>query len=281
MTKQNEGVVPAPAPVSTGDGALPLPGGFDAHTHMDIMGLPTGGVLAAARAAGIGRVVNVGCDLPSSRWSVSAAAEYPDVSAAVAIHPNETGKEDGRRAAVLAELAELAAAPGTVAVGETGLDYYRDWSPPPVQQAWFRAHIEIARAAGKPVMIHDREAHEDVLSILAEYAPWPPDSVIFHCFSGDAVMAARCAEAGYLMSFAGNVTFKNAGPLREAALAAPAGLMLAETDAPYLTPVPHRGKPNSPAMTAHTIRFLAALKGLDLADFCAVLQGTGARVFGW
>jgi TatD DNase family protein len=203
------------------------------------------------------------------------------VYAAVAIHPNETAKEDGRRAAVLAELTGLAASPGTVAVGETGLDYYRDWSPPPVQQAWFRAHIEIARAAGKPVMIHDREAHEDVLSILAEYAPWPPDRVIFHCFSGDAAMAARCAEAGYLMSFAGNVTFKNAGQLRAAASVAPAELMLAETDAPYLTPVPHRGKPNSPAMTAHTIRFLAALKGLDLADFCAVLQRTGARVFAW
>jgi TatD DNase family protein len=248
---------------------------------MDIMGLPVDGVLAAARAAGIGRVVNVGCDLPSSRWSVSAAAEYPDVYAAVAIHPNETGKEDGRRAAVLAELAELAASPGTVAVGETGLDYYRDWSPPPVQRDWFRAHIEIARAAGRPVMIHDREAHEDVLSILAEYAPWPPDSVIFHCFSGDPAMAARCAEAGYLMSFAGNVTFKNAGQLREAASVAPAELMLAETDAPYLTPVPHRGKPNSPAMTAHTIRFLAALKGLAVADFCVTLQATGSRVFAW
>jgi TatD DNase family protein len=168
-----------------------------------------------------------------------------------------------------------------VAVGETGLDYYREWSPPAVQQAWFRAHIEIARAAGKPVMIHDREAHADVLSILDEYAPWPAGSVIFHCFSGNAEMAAVCAAAGYLMSFAGNVTFKNAEPLRAAAAVAPPELMLAETDAPYLTPVPHRGKPNSPAMTAHTIRFLAALKGLDLADFCAVLQGTGARVFGW
>ena len=118
---------------------------------------------------------------------------------------------------VLAELAELAAAPKVVAVGETGLDYYRDWSPPQVQRDWFRAHIELASAAGKAVMIHDREAHDDVLAILAEYAPWPPYSVVFHCFSGDAAMAARCAEAGYLMSFAGNVTFKNADSLREAA----------------------------------------------------------------
>ena len=272
------GVPDAEASVSD---TLPEPGGFDAHTHMDMMDLPVDGVLAAARAAGIGRVVNVGCDLPSSHWSVTTAAEYPAVYAAAAIHPNETGKADGRRAEVLAEIAVLAESPDVVAVGETGLDYYRDWSPPQVQRDWFRAHIEIARAAGKPVMIHDREAHEDVLSILAEYAPWPPYSVIFHCFSGDAAMAARCAEAGYLMSFAGNVTFKNADSLRAAAVAAPAGLMLAETDAPFLTPVPHRGKPNSPAMTAYTIRYLAELKNLEVPDFCATLQETGARVFGW
>jgi TatD DNase family protein len=261
--------------------ALPEPGGFDSHTHMDIIGLPVDGVLAAARAAGIGRVVNVGCDVPSSRWSASCAREYPDVYAAVAIHPNETVKVDDRRAEVLAELAALAESPKVVAIGETGLDFYRDWSPPEVQRAWFRAHIELARGLGKPVMIHDREAHADILATLAEYAPWPPYSVIFHCFSGDAEMAQACAEAGYVMSFAGNVTFKNAGPLREAAMAAPAELIMAETDAPYLTPVPHRGKPNSPAMTAYTIRFLAALKNLDVSDFCAQLQATGARVFGW
>ncbi|HEY0936180.1 MAG TPA: TatD family hydrolase [Trebonia sp.] len=281
MAERDGGVVPAPSPAGAGDGALPAPGGFDAHTHMDIMGLPVDGVLAAAGAAGIHRVVNVGCDLPSSRWSVSAAAEYPAVYAAVAIHPNDTARADGRRAEVLAELATLAASPKVVAVGETGLDYYREWSPPALQRDWFRAHIEIARAAGKAVMIHDREAHQDVLAVLAEYGPWPPDSVIFHCFSGDAAMAAVCAENGYLMSFAGNVTFKNADSLRAAALTAPAELMLAETDAPYLTPVPHRGKPNSPALTAHTIRFLAALKNLDPADFCARLQATGQRVFAW
>jgi TatD DNase family protein len=275
------GVSPGGSASAREAAALPEPGGFDAHTHMDILGLPVDGVLDAARALGIRRVVNVGCDLPSSRWSVSCAAEYPEVYAAVAIHPNDTAKVDDRRGEVLAELATLAASPKVVAVGETGLDYYRDWSPPSVQREWFRAHIELARATGKAVMIHDREAHEDVLSILAEYAPWPPYSVIFHCFSGDAAMAARCAEAGYLMSFAGNVTFKKADSLREAALAAPAELMLAETDAPYLTPVPHRGKPNSPAMTAYTIRYLAALKNLDITDFCAQLQATGTRVFAW
>ena len=276
------GPVASPAPSGAAP-EVPLsdPGGFDSHTHMDIMGLPVDGVIAAARAAGIRRVVNVGCDLPSSRWSALAAGEYPDVYATVAIHPNETAKVDERRDEVLAELAALAASPRVVAIGETGLDYYRDWSPRDVQRSWFRAHIELARAAGKTVMIHDREAHADILSILDEYAPWPPYSVIFHCFSGDAAMAERCAEAGYVMSFAGNVTFKNAVDLREAALAAPAELMLAETDAPYLTPVPHRGKPNSPAMTAHTIRFLAATKNHDISDFCAILQATGIRVFGW
>jgi TatD DNase family protein len=281
MNSPNGPVASRVPSAGSGEVALPEPGGFDSHTHMDIMGLPVDGVLAAARSAGIGRVVNVGCDLPSSRWSVARADEYPEVYAAVAIHPNETSALDARRGEVLAEISALASSPRVVAIGETGLDYYRDWAAPAVQREWFRAHIEIARRTGKALMIHDRDAHEDVLSMLAEYAPWPPDSVIFHCFSGDAAMAERCAAAGYVMSFAGNVTFKNADPLREAALVAPPELMLAETDAPYLTPVPHRGKPNSPAMTAYTIRFLADLKKLDVADFCARLQSTGARVFAW
>jgi len=272
---------PADGALVPADGALPAPGAFDSHSHMDIMGLPVDGVLSAARAMGIGRVVNVGCDLPSARWSVACAAEYAEVYAAVAIHPNETASVDSERGETLADLEALAASPKVVAIGETGLDYYRDWSPRPTQRDWFRAHIEIARRTGKTLMIHDREAHDDVLAILAEFAPWPPYSVILHCFSGDAEMAGRCAEAGYVMSFAGNVTFKNAQPLRGAALVAPPELILAETDAPYLTPVPHRGKPNSPAMTAYTIRFLAELKNLDLAEFCAQLQSTGARVFAW
>jgi TatD DNase family protein len=267
--------------LALGGEPLPDPGGLDSHTHLDILGLPVDGVLAAARSAGIGRVVNVGCDLPSSRWSVSGAAEHDDLYAAVAIHPNEVSSVDSARASVLAELSSLAESAKVVAIGETGLDYYRDHSDPGLQRDWFRAHIEIARRTGKALMIHDREAHQDVLSILEETGPWPPYSVIFHCFSGDAAMAGRCGEAGYVMSFAGNVTFKNAAPLREAALVAPVELLLAETDAPYLTPVPHRGKPNSPAMVAHTIRFLADLKQIPLAEFCARLQSTAARVFAW
>ena len=281
MSKQNDRMFHAKGPADLEAAALPEPGGFDAHTHIDIMGLPVDGVLAAASAAGIKRVVNVGCDLPSSRWSVSAAAEYADVYAAVAIHPNETGAVYREQEPVLATITELAESPKVVAIGETGLDYYRDRAARHVQQAWFRAHIELAQQTGKALMIHDRDAHEDVLSILEEYAPWPPYSVIFHCFSGDVAMAERCAAAGYVMSFAGNVTFKNAVPLQEAARVAPAQLILAETDAPFMTPVPHRGKPNSPAMTAYTIRYLAALKNSDIADFCAQLQATGASVFAW
>jgi TatD DNase family protein len=281
MNSPNGPVTSHSRPAGPGEVALPEPGGFDSHTHMDIMGLPVDGVLAAARAVGIGRVVNVGCDLPSSRWSVSCACEYSEVYAAVAIHPNETSDLDARRGEVLAEISSLAESPRVVAIGETGLDYYRDSAAPAVQREWFRAHIEIAQRTGKALMIHDREAHADVLSILAETGPWPPYSVIFHCFSGDAAMAERCASAGYVMSFAGNVTFKNAGALREAALVAPVELMLAETDAPYLTPIPHRGKPNSPAMTAHTIRFLANLKSVPLDEFCAHLQSTGTRAFAW
>ena len=260
----------------------PLPGTiFDAHTHLDMLSAPVESVLADARAAGVAHVVTVGCDVESSRWAAACAAQHASVYAAVAIHPNETSAVDARRGEVLDELSSLAKSPRVVAIGETGLDYYRDWADPAVQREWFRAHIELARRTGKTLMIHDRDAHADVLSILAETGPWPPYSVIFHCFSGDARMASECAEAGYVMSFAGNVTFKNADSLREAALVAPAELMLAETDAPYLTPIPHRGKPNSPAMTAYTIRFLAELKGIDLAEFCDIITANAQRVFGW
>jgi len=274
------------APLPVADFSLPGPGAFDSHTHMDYAAddsadVNVGGLLDAARSAGISRVVNVGCDVLSSRWSVKTAQEYPEVYAAVAIHPNDVAAAEPDRAAVLAEIESLVSEPRVVAVGETGLDYYRDHSDPGLQRQWFRAHIEIARRLGKPVMIHDREAHDDVLSILEEYAPWPPYSVIFHCFSGDAALAARCAEAGYIMSFAGNVTFKNAQPLRDAAVVAPPELILAETDAPFLTPVPHRGKQNHPALTAYTIRYLAELKDLDLDGFCATLRATGDKVFRW
>ena len=260
----------------------PLPGrAFDAHTHLDMLPGPVGQVLAAARAAGVAGVVTIGCDVESSRWAAACAAEHADVHAAVAIHPNETASAQagpGGRDAVLAEIARLAALPQVRAVGETGLDYYRDSAPPELQRDWFRAHIEIARTAGKALMIHDRDAHDDVLDILAQQSP--PPHVVFHCFSGDADLAKRCADAGYVMSFAGNVTFPGAGSLREAAVVAPAELILIETDAPFLTPVPNRGRQNAPAQVAHTLRAVAEVKGLDVAEFCQTVMTTGQRVFG-
>jgi TatD DNase family protein len=267
---------------------------LDSHTHLDIMGRPVAEVMAEAQTAGIVRAVTVGCDLPSSRWAARCAAEHDAVYAAVAIHPNEVAAAAREPAAagspratddpqpsaeeVLTEIEALARQPRVVAVGETGLDYYRDHAAPDLQRWWFREHIKIAKRTGKALMIHDREAHADVLAILA--ADGPPERVVFHCFSGDAAMARQCAEAGYVMSFAGNVTFPSAQPLREAAAAAPADLILAETDAPFLTPVPNRGRPNSPAMVAYTLRFLAEVKGMDVADLCHAVTATAERTFG-
>jgi TatD DNase family protein len=267
------------APPASQPEPLPVPI-LDSHTHLDMLPGPVESVLAAARAAGVVRVVTVGCDVESSRWATACAAEHVGVDAAVAIHPNETARAEASagRAAVLDEIARLAALPEVRAVGETGLDYYRDSAPPDLQQDWFRAHIEIAKTAGKALMIHDREAHEDVLDILARQGA--PDHVVFHCFSGDGELAKRCAEAGYLMSFAGNVTFANAGQLREAASVAPAELILVETDAPFLTPVPNRGRQNAPAQVAHTLRAVAEVKGMNVADLCAAVMATGERVFG-
>ena len=245
-----------------------------------MVGLPVEQVMAAARAAGIVRAVTVGTTLESSHWSARCAEEHDGVYAAVAIHPNDTEGVAGAALAdtVLAEIGALAARPRVVAVGETGLDYYRDHAAPDVQRWWFREHIKIAKRAGKALMIHDREAHADVLRILADEGP--PDRVVFHCFSGDVPMVKQCAEAGYVMSFAGNVTFANAQPLRDAAAAAPPDLILAETDAPYLTPVPNRGRPNEPALTADTLRCLAEVRGMDLAELCDAVTATAHRTFG-
>ena len=266
---------PAPAPE-------PLPGtAFDSHCHLDMIDMAVADTLTLAAAAGITRVITVGCDTASSRWAADCSAAFPSVFAAVAIHPNETAavaSSPDDRDAVLAEIARLAALPQVRAVGETGLDYYRDAAPPDVQRDWFRAHIEIAKQVGKPLMMHDRDAHADVLSILA--ADGPPEQVIFHCYSGDAELAQICAEAGYVLSFAGTVTFSNAGELREAAAVTPAELILAETDAPFLTPSPNRGRSNAPAQVAHTIRALAAAKQMDVAKLCGVIEATGERLFG-
>ncbi|HUK69216.1 MAG TPA: TatD family hydrolase [Streptosporangiaceae bacterium] len=248
---------------------------LDSHCHLDLLDTPVPEVLAEARSAGISRVVTVGYNLASSQWAVRCAAEHGDVYAAVAIHPNETGDVAGD---ALAEIAALATLPQVRAIGETGLDYYRDCSDRDVQQDWFRAHIGLAKQVDKALVIHDRDAHADVLRILAEEGP--PRQVVFHCFSGDQQMVKVCADAGYFMSFAGNVTFASARPLRAAARTVPPGLLLVETDAPYLTPVPYRGRPNAPGMIPYTVRCLAEVRGVDPAELGAEIMLTGERVFG-
>lgn len=267
---------------------------FDSHCHLDIMvgsrqassGDPVAqaaqaartsieGILKEARSVGVTRLVTIGYDLPSSRWNADTAEQHADVYAGVAIHPNEAHASTPE---VLAEIEELARLPHVRAVGETGLDYYRDWAAKEDQHASFRAHIEIAKRTGKALVIHDREAHDDVLGVLADQGA--PEIVVFHSFSGDAEMAGRCVEAGYFMSFSGPVTYKNAGCLREAAAIVPEQLMLVETDAPYLPPVPHRGRPNAPYLLPITLRCLAEVKGMDPARLAETVSANGETVFG-
>ena len=261
----------------------PLPAtSFDSHSHLNLLPGPVPDVLARAAAAGIRRVITVGTDLPSSYWAVACAADHPPVYAAVAIHPNDTVAVSGsvaEKEAVLGEIAALAGEPRVRAVGETGLDYYWDDAPHDLQQDWFRAHIAIARQAGKALMIHDRDAHEDVLRILDEEGA--PDRVVFHCFSGDAAMARRCAAAGYVLSFAGTLTFKNAQPLRDAAAAVPADAVLVETDAPFLAPQPVRGTANEPAYVVHTAQTLALERRVGYGELEQAVERNAATLFGW
>ena len=247
----------------------------DTHCHLDAMGLPVADVIAAAHAVGVRRLVTVGDTMASSRWCAETAAAYADVFAAVAVHPNEVNDFTPADAD---ELASLAALPHVRAIGETGLDYYWDAVEPAIQQAAFRTHIDIAKSAGKALVIHDRNAHDDVLRILEEVGP--PDRTVFHCFSGDVSMSKRCAERGYYMSFAGTVTFKNAAALREAAEDVPLELMLVETDAPFLAPMPYRGRPNAPYLIPYTVRALAEAKGVDEDEVAAATAANAERVFG-
>ncbi|MCZ2525628.1 MULTISPECIES: TatD family hydrolase [Streptomyces] len=267
----------------------------DSHTHLDMQEGSVEEALAKAASVGVTTVVQVGCDVPGSRWAAETAAAHDAVWAAVALHPNEAprlvhGDPDGwsgqRRApggrAALDEALEqidaLAALPQVRAVGETGLDYFRT-GPEGVeeQQYSFRRHIGIAKERGKALVIHDRDAHEDVLRVLDEEGA--PDRVVFHCYSGDAAMAKTCADKGYYMSFAGNVTFKNAQPLRDALAVAPPELILVETDAPFLTPAPYRGRPNAPYLVPYTLRAMAQVKGMDEDELAAAVAANTARAF--
>ncbi|WP_345611671.1 TatD family hydrolase [Pseudonocardia adelaidensis] len=257
---------------------LPVPT-VDAHTHLDACGCVNAEDVRAAmdRAAAVGvtRAVTVADDLASARWVVQAAQWDDRVVAAVALHPTRTAAltEDDH-----AEIERLARDPRVVAVGETGLDYYWDYSPPVAQQESFRRHIDLAKRLGKPLMIHDRDAHDDVLRILREEGA--PDTVVFHCFSGDAAMARECADAGYVLSFAGPVTFRNARALREAAAVVPEGQLLVETDAPFLTPHPHRGRANEPYCLPWTVRGLADLREVPDDRVAAAAGHNAERVFG-
>ncbi len=248
------------------DGALPL----DVHEHLE-----------RAASVGIAGAVQVGTDVATSRWSAEVAAREPRLLAAVALHPNEAPELEAMGALddALAVIDELAAQPRVRAVGETGLDFYRTGEAGRgAQFRSFEAHIDIAKRHGVALQIHDRDAHDDVVATLRRVGA--PDRTVFHCFSGGAELASLAGDAGWYLSFAGNVTFKNAEHLREALRTAPRDRILVETDAPYLTPVPLRGRPNAPYLVPHTVRFMAEVLDADLDELCAQLASNTRRVYG-
>ncbi|WP_030270736.1 TatD family hydrolase [Streptomyces sp. NRRL B-24484] len=269
----------------------------DSHTHLDMQdGTPAEG-LAKAASVGVTTVVQVGCDVRGSRWAADLAAEFEAVHAAVALHPNEApriflGDPDGwsgqHRAPggaaaldeALAEIDALAALPQVKAVGETGLDYFRTGPEgTDIQKESFRRHIEIAKRHGKALVIHDRDAHEDVIAVLLEEGA--PERTVFHCYSGDAAMARTCAEHGWYLSFAGPVTYKANHALREALAVTPLDRVLIETDAPFLTPHPFRGRPNAPYLIPVTLRAMAAHRGIGEDEMATAIAANTARAFGY
>jgi len=263
---------------------LPAPT-TDAHTHalstLEYSGLAVADALAMAAAVNITRIVEVGTDVASSAAAIALAERHPQVVAAVAIHPNDAARLGARLPAELDLLASLVGSSERVrAVGETGLDYFRtvDAAGQARQQEAFAAHIAWAKEHDLALVIHDRDAHDDILAVLD--AEGAPQRVQLHCFSGDAAFARACLDRGYWLSFPGTVTFKANEPLREALDLTPLDRLLVETDAPYLTPLPHRGKPNSSYLMAHTVGFIAERKGVDLAELCAALAANATAVFG-
>lgn len=290
-----EGIEVLPAPV------------VDNHTHLesiagvladDVADPGIAGHLARAEGVGVRAVVQIGCDLDSAPVSVAMAARHPQVLAGVAIHPNEAVLHAGVREVAadgldpdpaprhqvgldeaIARIADLARAERVRTVGETGLDHFRAGPVGrTVQRESFRAHIALAKELGLPLQIHDRDAHAEVLEVLA--ADGAPEVTVFHCFSGDAAMAEECVRRGYYLSFAGTVTFRRADELREAARRVPLGQLLVETDAPYLTPHPWRGQPNAPYVAAATVRALAETRGEDLSTVCSAVDGNAERLYG-
>ena len=263
--------------------ALPVPV-IDAHTHLAHtsarLGLSAAELVELAASVGVVRMVDVGTDVASSAETVATAAAIPSVLACAAIHPNDAGRLGDRLGEHLGQLEALIAAGGVHGVGETGLDYFRTTDPAARarQKDAFAAHIAWAKRWGLPLVIHDRDAHDDILDVLD--AEGAPERVMMHCFSGDAVFARRCLDRGAWLSFPGTVTFKPNEELREALDVTPPDRVLVETDAPYLTPMPHRGKPNASYLVPHTVRFMAARRGVALASFCESLHANAVTVFG-
>jgi TatD DNase family protein len=265
--------------------ALPIPV-VDNHTHLDLSrdghDIPDiQAVIEAATAVGVPRMVQIGCDLPSARFTVEVIDRYGALLGGLALHPNEAPRlhDRGELDSARTEIELLASHPRVRVIGETGLDYFRT-GPEGIaaQQDSFRWHIDLAKRTGKALQIHDRDAHEDVLRILAEEVA--PEHTVLHCFSGDIAMARECIERGYFLSFSGTVTFKNASGLRNALSITPMDNLLVETDAPFLAPAPHRGATNAPYLVPLTVRAMAAVLNTDVPSLCTALAANSERVYG-
>jgi TatD DNase family protein len=248
---------------------------IDSHTHLDLCEPPDAELVAAAEAAGVQRLLTVGIDGASCRAALGAAEDFPQVYAAIGRHPNASKGFDD---ADLAELRGLAAHDRCAAIGETGLDFYREGAPRADQERAFAAQIALARETGKPLVIHTRAAERQALAQLAAEAEGI--SVVMHCFSMPDELE-DCLERGYAISFAGNVTYKSASDLAAAARRVPEDSLLVETDAPYLSPAPVRRERNQPAFVAHTLAFLAELRGVTVGELGATVERNASRVFGW
>ncbi len=247
----------------------------DTHCHLDHHEqLSAAEQVERARASEVTTMITVGTDMASSTQAIATASRHDGVHAAVGVHPNDAMEATPR---VLEVIEQLGRDPACVAIGETGLDYYRDHTTPAQQEASFRAHIDLAKQLDRTLIVHCRDAWHDTLAILADAGA--PERVVMHCFSGDHDIADRCVAAGYFVSFAGNVTFRNAGVLQAVAATIPLDLLLSETDAPFLTPHPHRGQPNDPSFVVVTLRALAELQQRDVDEVRAAVAANAARAF--
>jgi TatD DNase family protein len=279
--RHNRDIEREPAPLPE---PLPVPT-VDAHAHIEIVtdAAPDSDavrkVLDDAKSVNVNRIVQVGYSAEQSQWCVDMANAFPGrVLAAVALHPNEAPIVENLEAD-WAIIEKLAHEPRVRAIGETGLDYFR--TPPELQkrqQESFKWHIDLAKRTKKALVIHDRDSHEDVLSVLLEVGA--PEKTVFHCFSGDVEMARTCIDRGYILSFAGTLTFKNAPSLREAVKLVPYDQLLVETDSPFLAPAPHRGALNTPAQIANIVRAMAVERDEDVAELATALSQNAERIFG-